>query len=493
MEEPISIPKEPQLPKGQDYAFLRAEGIRLAQQLSGKIWTDYNHHDPGVTLLEQLCYALTDLGYRTDFELEKVLFAKQIGRKQAKNTFFDASEILPCHPLNLKDYRKLIIDRVPGIKNAWAEPVRDNLQGIRGLFRFLLQIDEDLSENESKAIVEEVRGILLEHRNLCEDIERVEILQSERISFSADIDIDPETIGESLLAQVYFELENFITPSVQFYNLEEMREQGLAIGDIFDGPSPYHGLIRSDELLPLPSEIYVSKLIEIISDIPGIGRIRNFEVFKNGIRVEGDVITIEKNCFPILETGLDDLTSVKVQDFPVRFYRGQVRYHFDLNTANQILYSLSANYRSGFQTRRLHEPPKPISPMERDAIEHYHSLQHLMPETYGVGSAGLPTSAGPQRRAYAMQLKGYLMCFEQLMANHLAQLANVNQLFSLDANLDQSYFYQMPVDIPEVRELVKGRSLKKFDYALNELVHRHLIEITLIQICIQREQLIYIR
>ncbi|MEM6726783.1 MAG: hypothetical protein AAF598_22285, partial [Bacteroidota bacterium] len=67
MEDPISIPQETVLPKGQDYAFLRAEGIRLAQQLSGKIWTDYNHHDPGVTLLEQLCYALTDLGYRTDF------------------------------------------------------------------------------------------------------------------------------------------------------------------------------------------------------------------------------------------------------------------------------------------------------------------------------------------------------------------------------------------------------------------------------------------
>ena len=28
------------------------EGIRLVQRYSGKIWTDYNYHDPGVTILD---------------------------------------------------------------------------------------------------------------------------------------------------------------------------------------------------------------------------------------------------------------------------------------------------------------------------------------------------------------------------------------------------------------------------------------------------------
>ena len=41
---------------------LREMGIEEIQKLSGKIWTDFNLHDPGVTILEQLCYALTDLG-----------------------------------------------------------------------------------------------------------------------------------------------------------------------------------------------------------------------------------------------------------------------------------------------------------------------------------------------------------------------------------------------------------------------------------------------
>ena len=37
------------------------------QKFSGEKWTDYNYHDPGITLLEQICYAITDLGYKSNF------------------------------------------------------------------------------------------------------------------------------------------------------------------------------------------------------------------------------------------------------------------------------------------------------------------------------------------------------------------------------------------------------------------------------------------
>ncbi len=39
-----------------DFSSLRQEGIALVQALSGGTWTDYNLHDPGVTILEALCY-----------------------------------------------------------------------------------------------------------------------------------------------------------------------------------------------------------------------------------------------------------------------------------------------------------------------------------------------------------------------------------------------------------------------------------------------------
>ena len=48
--------------EAMDYAFLRAEGIRYLERLASQQWTDFNAHDPGITILEQFCYALTDLG-----------------------------------------------------------------------------------------------------------------------------------------------------------------------------------------------------------------------------------------------------------------------------------------------------------------------------------------------------------------------------------------------------------------------------------------------
>ena len=52
-----------------DWETLRAEGLGHLQALSGHLWTDYNLHDPGVTLLELLCYAITDLDQRLSLEI----------------------------------------------------------------------------------------------------------------------------------------------------------------------------------------------------------------------------------------------------------------------------------------------------------------------------------------------------------------------------------------------------------------------------------------
>ena len=56
-----------------DFDKLRTEGIGYLGTLSGKLWTDHNVHDPGITILEELCYALLDLGYRTNLPVEDIL------------------------------------------------------------------------------------------------------------------------------------------------------------------------------------------------------------------------------------------------------------------------------------------------------------------------------------------------------------------------------------------------------------------------------------
>jgi hypothetical protein len=66
----------------------------------------------------------------------------------------------------------------------------------------------------------------------------------------------------------------------------------------------------------------------------------------------------------------------------------------------------------------------------------------------------MPADAPPLRRAQARQLQGYLLVFEQLLADYLAQLAHARDLLSVQP-IDRSYFGQsLAAAIPDLEELL---------------------------------------
>ena len=69
MKKEYYIDKTRVLKPSQDYEYLRKAGQQYIESLAYKLWTDYNEHDPGITILEVLCYAITELGYRTNFNI----------------------------------------------------------------------------------------------------------------------------------------------------------------------------------------------------------------------------------------------------------------------------------------------------------------------------------------------------------------------------------------------------------------------------------------
>lgn len=110
------IPSERILKPSQDYDFLRKEGLKYIEKLGNTFWTDYNAHDPGITILEALSYVITELGYRTDFDIKDLLTSKN--GQILNGSFFTAREIMTNAALTELDYRKLLID-IEGITNAW--------------------------------------------------------------------------------------------------------------------------------------------------------------------------------------------------------------------------------------------------------------------------------------------------------------------------------------------------------------------------------------
>ena len=106
------IPPEPPQQVTQNFARLLEIGRAAAQRLSSDVWTDYNEHDPGVTILDALCYAMTDLGYRTAHPIEDILASSMAQTKTPldKQPLFTGDRILTNAPLTQNDFRLSIFN-----------------------------------------------------------------------------------------------------------------------------------------------------------------------------------------------------------------------------------------------------------------------------------------------------------------------------------------------------------------------------------------------
>lgn len=615
MADSITISQLPPPFQSMDYALLREEGLNHIQQLAGKIWTDENAHDPGITILEVLAYAITDLGYRTNYNIKDILTLNPDLPGDIKN-FFEAKEIMPNYPVTFKDYRKLMIDvEIPaldttlcetlGIKNAWIEISKENeilfyLDSInkklsytqpdasvlptrpKVLYDVLLEFGTcgtfgDLNENTLEAtfslylvtnppgfpsalnginvkmevefprwdtagidwnstasIKSAMRGIVLDfihlpegykvdsygldangdvflvmsqnvtnnvdtvaivmeindriynatmtiplielyqqkvqeinrilaavqarlmaNRNLGEDFFRYNAIKIDEIALCADIDILNNAVVEEVQAQIFYAVRHFLDPTVFFYSLTEMYEKGKTTDEIFEGPLLQHGFIDDADLAKAERRktVHVSDLINIIMDIPGVVAIKNIQVA--GIVLDNDdnipteivkwclEVPLEKNYVPRLTVDRSKLI----------FYKDQLPYKANAVKVQTILDELEATDRP----QKIMNPDYEIhlSPGEYKDIENYYSIQEEFPVVYGVGSPGLPNTATTERRAQAKQLKGFLLFFDQLLANYLSQLFHVKDLFSMnealgsDGNpvINKTYFSQSLLDI----------------------------------------------
>jgi hypothetical protein len=446
MEKPAFISSEKEANPGLDYFTLRAEGIQAIQQLTGSFWTDYNEHDPGVTILEQLCYAITDLCYRTEFDVQDHLY-----NSPEDDTFLKAHEILPCNALTLNDYRKLIFDLVFELKNIWVLPIAEDGTSFRGLYKILIDIDPNIKGEENrKAVAEKTERVFCNNRNICEDIEVIKILNPLEVGIFADIEVDGIRDIESILARIFYKVEEYLSPEIRFYSLQELLQEGYSLNEIFNGPLLKHGFIKTSELQPKSNKVLISEIIKIIMQVSGVVSVKNLYL-KVGDKKYENQIEISEEELPKLITVLSD----QLRNPSIHFFRGAVHYTtIDYNMVERKLNELqSANKR----VYRLSEETISIPLGKKLDVENYYSIQNQFPLTYGIGEYGIPKSSTVTRKAQAKQLKGYLLIFEQLFANHLSQLANSKNLFSLKEDVNQTYYYQTLENVPDVANLLKEK------------------------------------
>src|SRR5262245_59672493 len=120
--KPVALIKNPPLEPAQDFYRLRRKGIGFIAQTGNAHWTDYNVHDPSITILKALCYAITDLGYRIGWNIADILSPQTAPsdplQPYPNQAFFTARNILTVNPTTSDDFRRLLID-LPSVRDAW--------------------------------------------------------------------------------------------------------------------------------------------------------------------------------------------------------------------------------------------------------------------------------------------------------------------------------------------------------------------------------------
>jgi len=91
--------------------------------------------------------------------------------------------------------------------------------------------------------------------------------------------------------------------------------------------------------------------------------------------------------------------------------------------------------------REVNDLPIPLGKFRSPAS--YYSFQNHFPAIYGLSEVGLSSTADDKRKALALQLKAYLLFYDQVMANYMAQLSQVKELFSTNPDLLQTYSLQV--------------------------------------------------
>jgi hypothetical protein len=605
MDEEMTIQKNKALPSSQDYEFLRTEGLKHIESLSHDLWTDYNSHDPGITILEALCYAITELGYRSGFDM-KDLLSDANHKIFANQNFFTAKKILTNNPLTINDYRKLLID-LDGIHNAFLfaddktldekknelpvneipiyanckddvlqyDPPTPEILFLNGLYHVLLDLDYsdqfgdlntgdivinnpkttifeqgeftfsvelpawknadfifaaqakdpdnlatttvseesqhwiveleltdttamlfsvfvsknpsskkvttsdvkdmfDLTNTGIKDFVSEIFGLYLgkiekarfivqtaiktlhEHRNLCEDYLEVTTVDDEEISFCFDVDVKPEADIEKVQAEMFYAIENYLNPSVDFYSLREMLDKKIPVDKIFEGPALNNGFVETEQLeaTQLPSVVHTSDIINLLMDIEGVMAIRNFVMTKyssDGNAVPG--FTGLKWCMDITPFHKPVLSTDKSK---VLLFKNQFPFLARYEEVRDTILLLHAQ-RSRAKLKGLNSDILLPEGNQRDTHSHW-PVQYDFPLTYGIGEAGLPITASQERVAKQRQLKGYLMFFEQLLADFFSQLSNAHLLFSTD-DIVQTYFAQFLKDIKDIEPVYNATGI----------------------------------
>ncbi len=483
-----------------DAVALRSLGIKRISELSGNIWSDYNAADPGITIMEILCFSIMDIGYRMTFDIRDLLTEPGYKVPRYRNVFYEPYQVLSSAPLTINDYRKLILENIPGIKNVWLKPVNKTLTipenvsserqiSLKGYYNVYVDVDAD-SEDVRNAILKEVKTLLDKHRNLCEDFNYPEAVEHLPVAIEADVEVEAGYDYSAILQQIISDLTQYVSPDLHRYTLEEMLKKGTSISDVFTGPYPKWGYVDVNEVEDMDDnrELYASDIINIIMRVPGVKGVRHFKFVVNNtsvVDVETYKISLKDSAcghYVFRLASPSDNKSHNIE-FLLESFRFTAPY---THTQKSISYNAETYFNGHLG----------IDTGTNRNLNAYYTIQHEFPNMYLVGKENISDEEPNLRKAQRLQMKAYLMFFDQLLADFLLRMDSAKYMLSWEKtkNIEewkekqQSYLHHIlsDEDIDDVDKVVQDdyvdyfqnsvfdakKELKRKNKALDSLLAR---------------------
>jgi hypothetical protein len=334
---------------------------------------------------------------------------------------------------------------------------------LEGLYNVMVEYEENVLEEDKR---EEVRLQVVErlshHRNLCEDFLTINAVEYMDFGLGASIALEEYADPDIILAQIFFIIYKYFTPSVPFYTVQQMMDKGFDVDEIFEGPALKHGFIDTIDIerTALFRDIRLSDIISEIADIKGIIAItyihlpftsfddntsakKYFNEWVKFLQEERKIAQIQPNLSQVIFCKQNDLITYNVGRPNDKRPERMLKLFKDLKTAERA-YKLE-----GVQLDFA------VPAGEYMELEDYYPVTYSLPMCYGVSErAGLPSNADEKRKVQALQLKGYLLFFEQLLKDHLVQLNHLKDLFSFDESAKHTYFTKALTEIDDLQSLL---------------------------------------
>ena len=413
-----SINFDPNPHPALSYAGLRAEALELLGRLCGDQWSDFNSHDPGITILEQLCFALTELAYRINFPIEDLLASAGPDWQPAP------ADILVGDPVTEADLIALL--RSLGAEVALVQTLdqpalplyfrarpggRGDLDLERGLARFdqtsvipkgvlRLSVQQGSSQpgtnqpssnqpDDGASFLLQIASHVHGSRLLGRDFE-LALHQPFQVFVQASLEVEPAGSTDQLLAAIHNCLNRVIGAAASSAR-GSARSPGLRCADLIK------------ELKGLPEVRQVCSL-RLAKDAAG-----PFQPWYLPLPEAGGACLAANPQIELLHRGL-----------PLECQ----------STSNVKEVAVSSATATGPAAAGASIPSAPVAKGRQRQLISQVSLARQLPAVYGVGLAGLPAGASGERRSQVQQLRAYLLFFDQLLANSQAQLALAPKLLS---------------------------------------------------------------